>query len=391
MKKKIIPIVLSLLLLLSGVGAHAFAQGELGAPETPDFTDAPAFARNSEVLGSKRNDIAALVHYLLPSRDVQSDDLVIAVLASRITAGIEDDYDRAMAIHDWVCENIWYDYDVYEQRVPFYIMDAKSVLHLGRGVCAGYANLTAALLRASDIPAKVVSGYAWYAGDPNEPGVLADKSTNHAWNEAFANGRWIMIDTTWDSGNDWRYGKKEKSNGLRGYEYFDISLEAFSSNHALEPYSETHIKTLSAYATPFRGSVYAKGRFFSPAAYTIGGYNYVKLRDLAVILRHVGKGVDVTWDETEKTIYIVNGEIEANIEEPEPKPATGAAKNGVIPSFRVSLNGELVLLPAISIDGSTYFRLRDIGRALGFETDWDAANRCISISAGTVESENSIL
>jgi hypothetical protein len=350
-----------------------------------EFTDISALAMNLYVRDSKRSDIAALTHYLKASQDVQSDAPEIMAIAARITAGIEKDYDKAMAIHDWTAENIWYDFDVSEKRVSRYSMDAKSLLQRGRGVCEGYANLTAALLRAAGIPAKVIIGYIWYEDDPD---ASEYNSISHAWVEAFV-GRWIVMDTTWDSGNVWSYGQKIDNRGLSGYRYFDISAEVLSNDHATVPYSEMSIENTAMYATPFSGSVYAAGQSFTPAAYTVGGYNYIKLRDLTTILGSMGNDVSIDWDENEKTIYIATGQAQPG-GAAALKPATGNERFAVIPSIHINLDGEYIYLPAISIDGSTYFKLRDLSRSLGFDVDWDAANRRISVRAEEFESETAV-
>ena len=179
-----------------------------------------------------------------PDFCIESDDPKIIDRAKEITAGINSDYDKAKAIHDWVCNNIWYDYDWRDKKTSLYdmainsdtmdidtgtsIYDEKSyrrsaigTLEYGRAVCAGYATLTTALLRAAGIPAQYVGGVAG-----------TDRGL-HAWTEAYVNNRWIIIDTTWDSGNKWENGKQTASNGLTGYEYFDISLEDFSKDHEI--------------------------------------------------------------------------------------------------------------------------------------------------------------
>ena len=58
---------------------------------------------------------------------------------------------------------------------------------------------------------------------------------NHAWNEAYVDGRWVIVDTTWDSFNRYENGeriKSEKNSRL----YFDANPEAFSQNHKIIEY-----------------------------------------------------------------------------------------------------------------------------------------------------------
>ena len=207
------------------------------------FVPYPYYDHNMAVVNNKRTDEKALAYYRQPSSDIQSDNQEIIDLANSITAGITNDYDKAVAIHDWVCNNIYYDWDSYSSK-NYTGMDTSALgtLHSKRSVCDGYANLTAALLRAAGVPAKKISGFAlgvlndyWPENfDPN-------KDTNHAWNEFWANGRWVILDTTWDSDNAWRNGGIEKNTGLRGYHYFDINVGLLSADHVIKDYNEADV------------------------------------------------------------------------------------------------------------------------------------------------------
>lgn len=146
----------------------------------------------------------------------------IASLAAEITAGVSGDYAKALAIHDWVCDNIWYDHDGYLGKTSRPSGGALDVLESGRALCDGYTSLTNALLRAAGITARSVIGPAMYDGF----GSYRD----HAWTEAFIDGRWIYIDTTFDSGNSWLNGQKDESRGT-GHAYFDPTTEHFSFDH----------------------------------------------------------------------------------------------------------------------------------------------------------------
>jgi transglutaminase/protease-like cytokinesis protein 3 len=60
--------------------------------------------------------------------------------------------------------------------------------------------------------------------------------SNHAWNEVYANGSWIIMDTTWDSGNEREDGAVKKSGGLSSYRYFDTTISTFSQDHMAMSY-----------------------------------------------------------------------------------------------------------------------------------------------------------
>ena len=190
-----------------------------------EFVPPPNYQGNAAICNEKRSDKAALDHYLRPSEGVQSDDGSVFALAKEITAGKNNDYTKVKAVHDWVCDNIWYDFDAYHGRSPLGDTSAIGVLKSKKSVSDGYAALTAALLRAAGIPAKCVSGYA--------------DGGRHVWNEAYADGRWIIIDATWDSGNKLENGISARE-GMK-HLYFDPTLYTFSGHHRYADYSEDMI------------------------------------------------------------------------------------------------------------------------------------------------------
>ncbi|MDR1616674.1 MAG: S-layer homology domain-containing protein [Syntrophomonadaceae bacterium] len=207
------------------------------------FNVSPAFANNNNIFYSKRTDSNALAFYTLASINVQSKAPEIQALAKQIAGGLSDPYEKALAIHDWVCNNIWYDFDSLSNLSPDTDTSALNTLITSRGICEGYASLTAALLRAQGIPAKLVHGYALgiTGGSVWTDSILSGGETNHTWNEAFLNNRWVIIDNTWDSANVFENGAISNNNGLRNRRYFDASLEAFSIDHLIQEYSEENI------------------------------------------------------------------------------------------------------------------------------------------------------
>ena len=208
---------------------------------TSSFISSPTYEHNKKTYEAGRSDNAALAHYLSPEPAIQSSNNEIVKLANDITNGITTDYDKALAIHEWVCTNIWYDWDTLKSDRQI-SSDAVGVMKRQRAKCSGYANLMAALLRAVEIPTKSVKGY----GRINPGGwtlnqISGKDEPNHIWNEAYIDGRWVIIDATWDCGNDYKGGKKDTSDGLYFSRYFDPTIEAFSIDHRIEPYSESAI------------------------------------------------------------------------------------------------------------------------------------------------------
>lgn len=208
----------------------------------------PDYERNLQ-LQAEQNRKHRPEEYLDSKRDwaIQSGDSEIEALCAEITVGLTDDYQKALAIHDWVCANISYDMDVYFSRWTGVNrnQDAVSVLHNRLGVCEGFTNLTAALLRAAGVPARTVSGYT---GQPEQyeywPPV-EQRQAGHAWNEAWVGGRWITIDATWDCANYAGHPLPEQyrdspdyvdidpaaMSGEVSWTYFDPDPMAFAASH----------------------------------------------------------------------------------------------------------------------------------------------------------------
>lgn len=175
---------------------------------------------------------------LADTAEINISDTGIQNLSSEICADSENDYDNALAIHDWVCLNIFYDSDSIEgskNNAPYI---ASDVLASKRAVCLGYANLYAALCRSAGIPCNVVTGHALGidSGESSwDESTIASTEANHAWNEVYIDNRWIIVDTTWDSQN--------KIDGNVGYKnddishlYFDSNIRFFSANHKIYEY-----------------------------------------------------------------------------------------------------------------------------------------------------------
>ena len=119
-----------------------------------------------------------LVTYLRPSRYVQSD--VLVERAREQFAGLEE---RALvaAVEDWVHAHLRYDGGATSPTGG-----AVETLETGAGVCRDFANVTAAFLRALDVPARLVSVYAPELDPPDFHAVV----------EACIEGRWVVVDAT---------------------------------------------------------------------------------------------------------------------------------------------------------------------------------------------------
>lgn len=191
------------------------------------------FAQNQAIYRSHSSDEAAREEALEASYYIDCDSEEIVERARMITQGIQSDYDKVLAVHDWVANNVWYDYDFLYGRTEDTNYRATEVLHNKNTVCAGYANLTAALLRSIGIPTRISEGYALgitSTGSWTEE-ILSGKEINHAWNESYVDGRWVIYDVTWDSANRYENGVYSNKEGVKGRQYFDPTIQDFSATH----------------------------------------------------------------------------------------------------------------------------------------------------------------
>lgn len=180
----------------------------------------------------------SLSNALKSTISIQSEYANMKSVAEQVTDGIFTDYERALAIHDWVCSYVYYDLDALssDDTAPY---SATEVINRRRAVCLGYATLYATLCRAIDIPCNVVSGYALGVADGDREWNdtnIATNEQNHAWNEVYVDGRWVIVDTTWDSLNRYENGTFKDGETI-SHLYFDANLEFFSYNHKIIEYS----------------------------------------------------------------------------------------------------------------------------------------------------------
>jgi transglutaminase-like putative cysteine protease len=128
------------------------------------------------------------VVFLSSSQTVNwSDESEVTALAKALTEDAETDREKLEAIHEYVVNNISYDYDKAEDLPKGYIPFAEATLTEESGICYDFAAITAAMLRAVEVPTKLVKGYSAYT------------PVYHAWNEVLVDGEWIVIDTSTDS------------------------------------------------------------------------------------------------------------------------------------------------------------------------------------------------
>ena len=123
------------------------------------------------------------------------------------------------------------------------------------------------------------------------------------------------------------------------------------------------------------------GDIISVNAYNINGYNYYKLRDLAMLLKDSEKSFSVGYDDKSKKITIktnekyspVGGELGEN-------PSSGGVQ-ALESQAKLSCNGEDATdISAYNVGGYNYFKLRDVAKLINVGIGYDEETRIIMIS-----------
>ncbi len=154
---------------------------------------------------------------LLPSRGIQSDSTEIVALAKQLTQLTKTDKEIAKAIYEYTAKTISYDVAKFRNDEFSWDDSALKVLDLKEGVCQDYSYLAIALLRASNLEARYVTGQAGV-------GFSRDR---HAWVEVKVDGEWLTMDPTWAAG----YVDKDTFVAKYTEEYFDPDQTTFAKTH----------------------------------------------------------------------------------------------------------------------------------------------------------------
>ena len=135
----------------------------------------------------------------------------------------------------------------------------------------------------------------------------------------------------------------------------------------------------TATATATSSTVLVNGENKTFDAYNIGGNNYFKLRDLAYVLSGTEKQFEVGWDSEKNAISLTSGQLYTTVGGEMAGKGTGSKTANPMTS-KIYLDGKEAQFAAYNIEGSNYFKLRDIGEAFDFGVDWDAATQTIRIT-----------
>lgn len=164
---------------------------------------------------------------------------------------------NVLTIYDYVCSHVYYDKEAVEEGgvtagyTPKGILNNSDLNHEDVNdyriftVCRGYADLMNIMLNGIGIPSIESLGRD-YATNKAEIGEYQD----HVWNEVYYNGRWHVIDATWESnsaGDGYWYSKSKKTYSAGKYDpnkriYFD-NIPDYTSWEDVRNYTNYHTQS----------------------------------------------------------------------------------------------------------------------------------------------------
>lgn len=107
--------------------------------------------------------------------------------------------------------------------------------------------------------------------------------------------------------------------------------------------------------------------------YNIDGYNYFKLRDLAAVLKDTKAKFGVEYKDA--MVTLTKG-ADYKVAETDQKEVKAESK-GMLTNDKVMVGDKALTATAYKVDDSNYYKLRDLGEALGFGVDFDKATSTV--------------
>lgn len=173
-----------------------------------DLTVNIVYSQVHKIQKSMTNDIALT---RLSQEDLEVIDKMEEIVSEIITDDMTD-YEKELAIHDYIVKNYKYDHENYiSDTIPDESYTPYGLLVKGTGVCQAYAEVTKLLLNKVGIECDVVVG--------------TSRDENHAWNILKLEDEYYMLDVTW---ND----PTPDEEGYVNYDYFNLTQEQFLQDHS---------------------------------------------------------------------------------------------------------------------------------------------------------------
>lgn len=208
----------------SSANAGASAETSTATPESTS-DDMPESTDDSDVTDTKTDEL--VLYDTKPISDAylsgdtsQLDELQTKILKraeeviSEVITDDMDDYQKELAIHDYIVINATYDENMLSVfETPSENSDNPyGTLVLHQSICSGYTTTFQMFMDMLEIPCISVKG-------------SDDTDEEHAWNMVLINDEWYHIDVTWDD------PVPDRNSGIALHHHFNVTDEHMLDRH----------------------------------------------------------------------------------------------------------------------------------------------------------------
>lgn len=226
----------------------------------------------------------------------------------------------------------------------------------------------------------------------------------------------IFVTATDDVNHTMKHGKKGgiyilNSDGTAlshtaipdGYQIFETKLPAYTNSSLAKPVVadtdndgayevvvNTRYSGICVYeikgskttvnANPTNANILVNESKVAVSSYSINGYNYFKLRDIAMMVNGTAKQFNVGYNNKTKAVEIITGTPYSAVGG-ELSLGDGITKAAKTSSSKIFNKTALSTYIPYMIDGNNYFKLRDVCSMAGITVSWNEAERTISIAS----------
>ncbi len=161
------------------------------------------------------------------------------------------------------------------------------------------------------------------------------------------------------------------------------TIEVKFSNGASKAYNFSCGKVYTA--SPTNDKLYVDGTLQTPSVYKIEGSNYFNLRDVAALLNGSERQFGVGYDNATNSVTVTTSTPYQMTGTELKGAATGGNASAALSNNSIYVNGQKLDLQVYKINGSNYFKLRDLAKAIDFYVGYENGNITVSGSQGYTE------
>lgn len=156
----------------------------------------------------------------------------------------------------------------------------------------------------------------------------------------------------------------------------NFMTSGYPNRAKIEDFINSYERVNSLTAARSNAKLLVNGKQVDISGYTVNDSNYYKIRDIAMFLRTTGSRFNVEWDERLGAISVSTG-IKYVVVGGELDDDNSSAINVEANTAPIYVDGVEKEIVAYNINGSNYFKIRDLGDMVGFEVDWDGEAQAI--------------